>query len=162
MFCILFTFIYCHNQLYVIILSVHSRYKGKNVCSEFMALLIILNRADEALWLSLISNVFLCTWWLEPLLLLISCCMSLHYQHTDHLFCVCIRIMKECWRNVNFMLDFKSFHNCFVEETFLCQLTFRMKSIYSLGITGKQSLYTGKSVYFMSNKGIGKNNLCCT
>jgi hypothetical protein len=37
-----------------------------------------------------------------------------------------------------------------------------MKSIYSLGITGKQSLHTGKSVYFMSNIGIGKNNLCST
>jgi hypothetical protein len=51
----------CHNQLYVIILHIHSTNKEDTLCSEFIALLIITeNRGDEALWLSLISDAVYC------------------------------------------------------------------------------------------------------
>jgi hypothetical protein len=58
------------------------------------------------------------------------------------------------------MLHFtKTFHNNSVEQTSVSSDLDHEKSIYSLGITGKQSVYTGKSVYFMSNKGIGRSKL---
>jgi len=77
-------------------------------------------------------------------------------------FCTYIRIMKSVEEIWIVCLILLSLFITAMLKKHLCPLTFSMKSIYSLEITGKQSLYTGKSVYFMGNKGIGKNNLCCT